>query len=1146
MHARPRSRDRHLYTNRPAVLRSSSLLRSSAISSGRATQHDAAMASSPAAIPRRATLPPLPPPSLCASLLVAMTSSSPLSSLAQQSPAPPAFMFGWLEDKSAFRAGDTAAIKVMTLDLQASASARASLSFSLVVNGKKGNSSFVSDVAANLGDDPNAWTITFVPLRAGSFVALVGEDRYSAAAGESYLPFTVAPADLHPSASRAAWTFRGRCVAGSRAFVSVAPRDAFGNAVARGADLPDYFRVSGSHANGSAVEFSDFHYNGWAPDGRIGVEFVPTVAGDLFVHVYGDNRELRDSPLMLTVKPGLLSIEKSTCEWKNGINGFQINSKLELFIYQRDSFGNTVPEIHPFDAQVVKRATNLSFPAVGLTMEAVADGVQLLSFNVVEPGEFVLTVFDPQLDRRVSNTAYMFDVFVAFCDGSNSYAYGAALAHARAGYISAFTVFLFDQYKNRSPVQAERLQVKILGKSGTSYVESISILPIPEPNETSNVEVSRFLVQYTPHTAGEYDIMVLCGNIVINGGNPYAMTALPGAIDISLSSVKFAPIVKMSVENEVVVRLVDKFMNPVVSLEADLRFHEPGENTTCFVAKEFVDNGDGSYIGHYVAPDYGQYSMCVLFEDKQLAPCPFEVQVFEADYFSYLKNDSVSVWEDGSVSFDVVSNDQISGTKAEITNSSSPLHGSVLQFNHIYRYTPFEGFFGNDSFSYTLTDAQNNVVTATVFIYVLCRPPQFISLPQKLHVTEDTIGPQFGGFPGIKMMYSDITENISVTVKARSGNVSLAPMTMKSQQPSVSVLGTGVELILKGTIEAMNDALQLLQYIGNQDFYGNDVIALYGVSRNGMEDAQFPIIVDPVNDPPVIIAPRSIFLGGKESWEGHQIFDKHRDQFQFSIVEPDLGSFPGNKSYFCLVLSLEVLEGTLTVTLPSSIAIATVAMKPEGVSHWKKAQDYVTIANHFILKGTAIRFHGNVQDCNHAMQQLRYKGQGASNQTILSITVNDLGHYGCYPDCSEMMSTPLSAAKTIRLVKKKHMDLRGSPLVGWLMAIEIMIMLWLGVILLYYLIKCIKALKDERRDRIDNERHTPEQSPSHLRMGASQSRSEDVGYCSAPACALPSGANRSSFRQRSFRSYKQEVELQPASGRNNGNQDDLPLTDKDK
>lgn len=79
----------------------------------------------------------------------------------------------------------------------------------------------------------------------------------------------------------------------------------------------------------------------------------------------------------------------------------------------------------------------------------------------------------------------------------------------------------------------------------------------------------------------------------------------------------------------------------------------------------------------------------------------------------------------------------------------------------------------------------------------------------------------------------------------------------------------------------------------NKDFYGNDVIALHAMARNGVEDAQFPIFVEPINDHPVILAPRSIFLGGKESRKGHQIYDKSRDTFQFSIVEPDLHNFPG-------------------------------------------------------------------------------------------------------------------------------------------------------------------------------------------------------------------------------------------------------------
>nr|CAB3457099.1 unnamed protein product [Digitaria exilis] len=949
---------------------------------------------------------------LCISLL-----ASPSSHAQQQQPQPgapvPVFVFGWQDYRSTFKAGDTAAITVRPLDFPDAASRRSSLSFWVSVNGKRGNSSYVTDVAAHLGDDPNAWSITFVPLRAGDFVALVAEERYSVA--ESYLEFGVLPAaTVHPSASRASWMFDdGACVA-------------------RG--------VEG--VRGRTVELLYFHYNGWVADGRIGLEFVPNVAGDLLVHVHGDNRELRDSPLMLTVKPGVLNIEKSTCSWKHGINTLQIFSKLEIFIYQKDSFGNIVPEIHPFDAQVVETARNLSIP-VNLKMEAVADGTQLLSFDVVQPGEFVLTVFDPQLNKRISDTVHKFDVFVGYCDGEKSFANGSGLAHSVAGSTSSFAVFLEDRYSNPSPVDTPRLHVKILAKNGTSYADPI---------------------------------------------------ISPGAISMSLSSVvKFEQRVKMSVENEVGVRLVDSFMNPLVSFESKLGFQLKSESTatpvstTTFVAKEFFDNRNGSYTARYVARNLASYGICVLFEEKQLSPCPFEVNVLPDEYFSDVKDDSVSVWEGESVSFDVLSNDRIAGSKADIANSSSPLHGFVQQFNHVYRYTPFEGFFGNDSFSYTVSDEHNNVVTATVSISVICRPPQFVSLPIKLHVTEDTIGPQFGGFPGIKILYSDITENISVTVTAQSGNVSLALMLMKLQQLSDYVLSisrggqTGKDLILEGKIEAINGALQFLQYLGNEDFYGDDVIALHVMNRYGVEVAQFPISVEPVNDPPVILAPTSVFFGRNESRKGYQIYNKSRDTFQFSIFDPDLQNFPGNKSHFSLVLSLEVCEGTLTLSLPASI-IPTVEVKTEGFNYWRPIQTYVNIANHFVLEGTAIRFRGTVQDCNDAMQQLYYQEhvvssfhEGPNHSTTLSITVDDLGSYGCYPDCSKMMGTPLSAAKTVRLVKTKHKSLR-----------------------------------------IDHS-------------------------------VVPSGANRASFRQRSLRSRKQELELQPVSRiRNNGNQDGIITTEKEE
>src|SRR5579859_260106 len=86
----------------------------------------------------------------------------------------------------------------------------------------------------------------------------------------------------------------------------------------------------------------------------------------------------------------------------------------------------------------------------------------------------------------------------------------------------------------------------------------------------------------------------------------------------------------------------------------------------------------------------------------------------------------------------------------------------------------------------------------------------------------------------------------------------------------------------------------------------------------------------------------------------------------------DFTNFTGNKSHFSVMLSLEVFEGTLTLSLPAS-TIPTVELKIEGVNHWQPLQTYVIIENHFVMKGTAIRFRGMVQDCNNAMQQLHYQ-----------------------------------------------------------------------------------------------------------------------------------------------------------------------------
>lgn len=102
-----------------------------------------------------------------------------------------------------------------------------------------------------------------------------------------------------------------------------------------------------------------------------------------------------------------------------------------------------------------------------------------------------------------------------------------------------------------------------------------------------------------------------------------------GEVNISVSGVvKFSPKAPKLVRNEIVVRLLDSFSNPVMSEISKLSLVLTLVNKPGFSNWMFVDNKDGSYIGHYLAMEVGTYEMCVLFEGKHFSPCPFTVNVY--------------------------------------------------------------------------------------------------------------------------------------------------------------------------------------------------------------------------------------------------------------------------------------------------------------------------------------------------------------------------------------------------------------------------------------------------------------------------------------------------------------------------------------
>jgi len=102
----------------------------------------------------------------------------------------PMIAFSWWDDKGTFRAGETATIKVKVLE-NGDKIDKNNFHLILNVNGKEGNSSYVSTVLTNFEGDFDHWKISFTPIKVGLFNVLISEDRYKVF--DSSLHFQVEP-----------------------------------------------------------------------------------------------------------------------------------------------------------------------------------------------------------------------------------------------------------------------------------------------------------------------------------------------------------------------------------------------------------------------------------------------------------------------------------------------------------------------------------------------------------------------------------------------------------------------------------------------------------------------------------------------------------------------------------------------------------------------------------------------------------------------------------------------------------------------------------------------------------------------------------------------------------------------------------------
>ncbi|KAG5242094.1 protein GAMETE EXPRESSED [Salix suchowensis] len=1019
-----------------------------------------------------------------------------------------------------------------------------------------GNSCFVSGVLLDVaGEDTDNWRILFTPIRVGVFNVFIEDGPFHVF--DSSLHFEVKPGKIYASVCIASWRdLKNEFKAGAKATVLIVPRDAFGNNVtSTGEERPFNFTVSELYQNGSIVNVPDITHIGWNEFGQIILEFIATKSGNLLLNVEGGNQTLNGCPLLYTVNPGPVDVSSCEATWKFETNVWQIFSKMETFIHQKDKYGNLVLGFYEFDANVVEREMNLSIPLADMSFTEVMPGIQLCSFSLLEPGNFLLTISDTKHNRSISNMPFSFNVFIGYADGSSSVVNGSGLNDSTAGEMTQFSLYLNDIFQYPSFVGVESIRVQI-ARETDSYSVQPSIYPIfngsvstPRLSNSSisqaeialapsgiapvssvdlgknstghsKVLASAFNVIYTPEKSGIYEIYVFCGNVLLNGGHSFRKEVRAGEVNVSLSTIqKFSLKAPKMIENEMAVQLVDSFFNPVLSQQSRLELEIASVNKSGFSSGDFVDNNNGTYSIRYVVKDVGTYEMCVSFDGKRLSPCPVGVNVYSVEYFPKAIDDNISVWEDESIAFDVLANDYYAGNNASIVTLSKPDRGSLLQNGHLFRYTPYKDYYGNDSFTYTISDVNGNLASASVIISVLNIPPQFFSFPSQLQATEDVMSPRYGGFSAIVIKYSDPMEKISVTLSARFGTVFLTPVMMRFWQPIWGEFyakkggDAAKDLVLEGSAEALNLALQSIQYLGSENFYGDDAIHVSASNKYGKNELDVPVFVEPVNDPPVIKVPKFITLKSNE--DESLIFDKEIDKFEFFVGDPDLLGYPGNESGFIVTFSVEVDKGFLVTRLAAEL-LKTTELKVMSSYQWQPIQTYVSISRHFMVKANGVRFRGPINECNSVMQQLSYDGR--AGDAVLTLKLNDMGHYGCSSDCTDKIAVPLYAEATVHLIRRGSMSSLLANTLGSAILVEFIVVFSLGGILLFFTCKCTKQLLNERRRRITVKNSQQSSAQNSQKKSQNTDFAEDrtnfTGCCSSPFLLR---GQPPTFRQRSYR-----------------------------
>lgn len=350
------------------------------------------------------------------------------------------------------------------------------------------------------------------------------------------------------------------------------------------------------------------------------------------------------------------------------------------------------------------------------------------------------------------------------------------------------------------------------------------------------------------------------------------------------------------------------------------------------------------------------------------------------DFFEVVEDSSNNMLDvlDGDITtVDLpISITHVNGNQVAVGSTASTINGGTVRNNgDSVSYTPAANFFGEDTFTYTITatpqdDLMNNgPSTGTVTVNVLgVNDGPTLNIPGDLNTTtnEET---QLLLTNTVGITVADIDADLGggtgVVVSA-----SVSSGRLVAGASGASVVGSNTSsLTISGSVNNVNTALAGLRYTPNLDFEGNDTLQI-SVTDNGNTGSgttapatgSVGLTVIGLNDTPTVTGPSSVTTDEDETF-----FFTGANEVQIVDVDTSSGIFNID------------LELTSAAGAPGAVAVAN-----SGVSFTDADGSDGTLS-----------FAGSKTQVNNALRGLRYIPTADFNGTaLLQVTVDDNGSGG--------------------------------------------------------------------------------------------------------------------------------------------------------